>query len=60
MYQVIEIMKAMKVNKDEAVRIHDVVDNEGLLDWSEATATQYKTAFRLAQQFIANDYSWEI
>jgi hypothetical protein len=60
MYQVIEIMKAMKVNKDEAVRIHDVVDNEGLLDWSEGTATQYKTAFRLAQQFIANDYSWEI
>ena len=59
MYQVIEIMKDLKVSKEEAVQISDVVDNEALLDWSEATATQYKTAFRLAQQFIANGMSWE-
>ena len=59
MYQVIEIMKALRVSKEEALQIADVVGNEALLYWSEATATQYKTAFRLAQQFIANGMSWE-
>ena len=54
-----DIMEMMKITTSEAYEIAEVVQTEDLLDWSEATAAQYKTAFRLAQQFIANGMSWE-
>ncbi|CAB4152862.1 hypothetical protein UFOVP609_31 [uncultured Caudovirales phage] len=59
MHQIKEIMDTVKVSEEEAKAIYYVVENEALLDWSEATARQYKQAFQFAQQFIANGNSWE-
>ena len=54
-----DIMKMMKVSTSEAKAIAEVVETEALLDWSEATSSQYRKAFKLAQAFIANGNSWE-
>lgn len=57
--RVAQIIKIMKVTESEAVEIGKVVDSQWLLDWSEASSPQYKQAFKLAQLFISNGYSWE-
>jgi hypothetical protein len=58
-HRVAEIVKMMKVTEAEAIEIGEVVANEWLLDWSEATNRQYKQAFKDAQFYIRNGYSWE-
>ena len=54
-----DIMEMMKITTSEAYEIAEVVQIEDLLDWSEASITQYRKAFKLAQAFIANGNSWE-
>ena len=57
--RVAQIVKIMKVTEAEAIEIGKVVDSQWLLDWSEASTRQCKQAFRDAQLFISNGYSWE-
>lgn len=48
-----------KVSMDKAQEIHDVLLTEALIDFSEATAREYKKAITLATWFIENGRSWE-
>ena len=54
-----EIQNIAKVSFEEALEIQEAIDNEALLDWSEATAREMVKATYIAQAFIANGRSWE-
>lgn len=53
------ISKLAKVSIDRAEEIHEVLLTEALIDFSEATAREFKTAISLATWFIDNGRSWE-
>ncbi len=54
------VMDLTKLSETEANEIVEVIDNEWLVDWSEATKTGIRNAVRLARMFIANGNSWEV
>ena len=54
-----QISTMANVSIDKAVEIHDVLLTEALIDFSEATAREYKKAISLATWFIDNGRSWE-
>jgi DNA polymerase III gamma/tau subunit len=54
-----QISTLAKVSIDKAQEIHDVLLTEALIDFSEATAHEYKKAISLATWFIDNGRSWE-
>ena len=54
-----QISTLAKVSIDQAAEIHDVLLTEALIDFSEATAREYKKAISLATWFIDNGRSWE-
>lgn len=45
--------------EETATKIVDVIDSQNLLDWSECSMRQLKSAVKVAQAFIANGNSWE-
>lgn len=54
------VAEAAKCSLEEAVKIQDVIDSQWLIErWSEATNAKIKRAVKLAQFYIANNYSWE-
>lgn len=53
------IIEIAKVSEAEALNIQDVIDNEWLADWSEATKRQIAIAIKVAQAYIANGNSWD-
>lgn len=58
-HRINQITTMMKVSEIEAIQIADVVAQEWLLDWSEATLREYRRAFKDAQYYIRNGFSWE-
>jgi DNA polymerase III gamma/tau subunit len=54
-----QISTLAQVSIDKAQEIHDVLLTEALIDFSEATAREYKKAISLATWFIDNGRSWE-
>ena len=52
-----EIQNIAKVSFEEALEIQEAIDSEALLDWSEATNREIKTAIAYAQQYIAKGWS---
>ena len=54
-----EISALANVSFDKAVEIEDVLLSEALIDFSEATAREWKKAVTLAHWFIENGRSWE-
>ena len=55
----VEIQNIANVSAEDALAIHEVLLDEYLIDFSEATAREYKQAIKFATTFIANGYSWE-
>lgn len=53
------ISKMAGVDIDQAEAIHEVLLSEALIDFSEATSREFKTAVSLAAWFIHNGKSWE-
>lgn len=54
-----EISAIANVSIEKAIEIDDVLLSEALIDFSEATAREYKKAVNLAIWFIENGRSWE-
>ena len=54
-----QISTLAQVSINKAQEIHDVLLTEALIDFSEATAREYKKAISLATWFIDNGRSWE-
>ena len=54
-----QISTLANVSIDKAQEIHDVLLTEALIDFSEATAREFKKAISLATWFIDNGRSWE-
>lgn len=53
------IRELFNVSEKEALRLQEVIENEYLLDWSEATNRDIKTAVAYAQSWIANGGCWK-
>ena len=53
------IRELAKVSAEEAQELFDTIESEALLDWSEATNREIKTAISYAQHYIAKGWSWE-
>jgi len=51
------IRELAKVSAEEAQQLFDTIQTEALLDWSEATNREIKTAIAYAQQYIAKGWS---
>jgi hypothetical protein len=54
-----QIGKVAGVDIDKAQEIHEVLLSEALIDFSEATSRELKTAVSLATWFIDNGKTWE-
>lgn len=54
-----QIGKVAGVDIDKAQEIHEVLLSEALIDFSEATSREFKTAVSLATWFIDNGKTWE-
>lgn len=48
-----------KVSIEEALKIQNTINNENLIDWSEASKAKTNRIIKLAQALIANGNSWE-
>lgn len=51
------IRELAKVSAEEAQKLFDTIQSEALLDWSEATNREIKTAISYAQHYIAKGWS---
>lgn len=58
-YHITKIQEAARVSTEEAQELFDTIESEALLDWSEATNRDIKTAIAYAQYFISKGWSWE-
>ena len=54
-----ELATFAKVSIAQAEKIHEVLLSEGLIDFSQATTSEYRKAILLAAWFIYNGRSWE-
>jgi hypothetical protein len=59
MRKVIQDIMALGHTEAEAIEIEDTINSEWLLDWSECSTRQFKSAVKLTVAFIANGKSWE-
>lgn len=55
-----EIARLAKVDIEQAKVIHQVIDQEWLVDWSEDSTAKVRRAIKEAQAFIAAGFTWEV
>lgn len=53
------IAKVANVSIEEALVIHQTIDNEYLVNWSEDSNAKINRKIQLAQALIANGNNWE-
>ena len=58
-YAIEEITFWTGVSLMEATDIRNVMDSEALIDWSEATESEFIAAVGIARDFIRNGRRWE-
>ena len=56
-YQITKIQETAKVSAEEAEQLFDIIQSEALLDWSEATNREIKTAISYAQHYGKKGWS---
>ena len=52
-----KIRELAKVTEEEAQELREVIDNEYLVDWSEATNYDIRMAIKYAKHFMAHGWS---
>lgn len=58
-YAMDTIKEMTGANDTDAAELYKVIEEQALVDWSEASTRQLKLSFQLAQAYIRNGYSFE-
>jgi hypothetical protein len=52
-----KIREIAKVSETEASKLREVIDNEGLLDWSEASNSDIRWAIQYARNYMVRGWA---